>query len=271
MPSSSVAEVVMSGVRDALSGLVERILPPALHTRPIEWVRAALGAALGLLMPVLLCAQLFGDEVALGLLGPLGASAVLLFAVSSGALSQPWSILGSYLCAVLVACSVGLLQLPVLASVLLTLSGTLLLMCMLRCLHPPGGAVALCLANGHPELAAMGFAALAPVLLCAGGLLGWALLYNNLTGVRYPKAPASEPPPPEPSAPEVWAGITAADLQRALEEFGEFVDVTAEDLEELVLRSQRHAMQRSLGEVFGGDPYASDGSQASGSQRCDQS
>ena len=32
-----------------------------------------------------------------------GASAVLLFAVSSGALAQPWSIIGSYLCAGVIA------------------------------------------------------------------------------------------------------------------------------------------------------------------------
>ena len=91
---------------------------------------------------------------------------------------------------------------------------------------------------------------LAPVLLCAAGLLGSALLFNNLTGVRYPKAPAAEPQPAEPTRPDVWVGITAADLQQALAEFGEFVDVTAEDLEEIVLRSERLALQRSLGEVF---------------------
>ncbi|SDS68992.1 HPP family protein [Pseudomonas oryzae] len=232
-------------------GLLARILPPVQHTRPMEWLRAALGAALGTLVPLLLCGLLFGQEVALCLLGPLGASAVLLFAVASGALSQPWSILGSYLCAALVAIVVGLLHLPALATLLLALGGALLAMYALRCLHPPAAAVALSLAQGHPTLAGMGFAALAPVLLCAGALLGCALLFNNLTGVRYPKAPVAEPAPPEPARPDVWVGITAADLQRALEEFGEFVDVTPEDLEEIVLRSERHALQRSFGEVFG--------------------
>lgn len=238
----------MNRVRDGLGRRLGRALPPALHTRPVEWARAALGAALGVLAPLLLCGQLFGEEVAFALLGPLGASAVLLFAVSSGALSQPWSILGSYLSAALVATAVALLHLPALATLALALGGALLAMCALRCLHPPGAALALCLAQGHPALDALGFAVLLPVLLCGGGLLACALLFNNLTGVRYPRAPAAEPP--QPARPDTWVSISAADLQQALEEFGEFVDVTPEDLEEIVLRSERYALQRSLGEVF---------------------
>lgn len=249
----------MSGVSEGLRRRLERVLPPTLHTRPAEWARAALGAAFGVLVPLLLCGQLFGEEVAFGLLGPLGASAVLLFAVSSGALSQPWSILGSYLCAALVATAVALLHLPALATLLLALGGALLAMCALRCLHPPAAAVALCLAQGHPALDVLGFGVLLPVLLSAAGLLACALLFNNLTGVRYPKTPATEPSPPQPARPDVWVSITAADLQQALEEFGEFVDVTAEDLEEIVLRSERYALQRSLGEVFAADASAQGG------------
>lgn len=87
---------------DSLS-MLARWLPAAINTRPTEWSRAAIGMALGTLFSVWLCAQVFGMEVALHLLGPLGASAVLLFAVSSGALAQPWSIIGSYLCAAVIA------------------------------------------------------------------------------------------------------------------------------------------------------------------------
>ena len=75
--------------------MLARWLPAAINTRPAEWSRAAIGMALGTLFSVWLCAQMYGLEVAMHLLGPLGASAVLLFAVSSGALAQPWSIIGS--------------------------------------------------------------------------------------------------------------------------------------------------------------------------------
>lgn len=229
---------------------VARLLPPTLHTRPLDWARAALGATLGMLLALWLCGTLFGREVALLVLGPLGASALLLFAVSSGALSQPWSILGGYLCAALVATTVAH-WLDGLPAVGLALGGTLLAMCMLRCLHPPGAALALCLVQGHAAVAQLGFGVLAPVLLAGACLLAWALLFNNLTGVRYPKAAVVETPLPAlPAGDEIRAEITAADLQRALEEFGEFVDVTVEDLEEIVRRSERHARKRTLGEVF---------------------
>jgi CBS domain-containing membrane protein len=89
--------------------MLDRWLPAAINTRPSEWSRAAIGMALGTLLSVWVCAQVFGMEVALHLLGPLGASAVLLFAVSSGALAQPWSIMGSYLCAGVVALLVAAL------------------------------------------------------------------------------------------------------------------------------------------------------------------
>ncbi|MCQ4345907.1 HPP family protein [Pseudomonas stutzeri] len=226
---------------------VARLFPPSLHTHPLEWGRAALGAAFGVLLPLLLCGALFGRELALLVLGPLGASAVLLFAVSSGALSQPWSILGSYLCATLVATAAGL-WLDGLAAICVALGGTLLAMCALRCLHPPGAALALCLVQGHAGIAPLGFGVLGPVLLAAGGLLVCALLFNNLTGVRYPRTPAVQPP--LVAAERVRAEITAADLQQALDEFGGFVDVTADDLEEIVRRSARHARRRSLGEAF---------------------
>lgn len=229
---------------------VARLFPPSLHTRPLEWVRAALGAVFGVLVPFLLCSALFERELALSLLGPLGASAVLLFVVSSGALSQPWPLLGSYLCAVLVAIGVAQGQWPLLLAMPLALGGALLAMCVLRCLHPPGAALALCLVQGQPLASAQVVEVLAVVLLAACGLLGSALLFNNLTGVRYPKVAAVEPPADTVVAGGPAAGITAADLQLALAEFGEFVDVTAEDLEEIVRRSERHARRRGLGEVF---------------------
>ena len=77
--------------------------PAATHTRPLEWGRAALGTLFGVLGATLLCGWLYGTPVALGLLGPAAASAILLFTVPSGALSQPWSLVGSYLSAALVA------------------------------------------------------------------------------------------------------------------------------------------------------------------------
>lgn len=227
--------------------MLARWLPAAINTRPTEWSRAAIGMALGTLFSVWACSQVFGIEVAYHLIGPLGASAVLLFAVSSGALAQPWSIIGGYLCAGVVALLVAHVLGRTLGSACLAAGMALILMCWLRCLHPPAGAVALTMVLADPMTIAMDWKALEPVMLSAACLLLAALAYNNLTRIRYPKRPA-EPAPAV--APVDIQAITAEDLKLALADMEAFIDVTPEDLEQLIHNSELHAKRRSIGQVF---------------------
>jgi len=90
------------------------------------------------------------------------------------------------------------------------------------------------------------------VAMTAGvGLLACALLYNNLTRVPYPR------PHPGTQAvhhthdplPSERVGIRSEDLDQALEELGEFVDVTRDELERIILATEQHALQRSLGGI----------------------
>ena len=231
------------------------LLGGQLATRPRELLRATVGAALGLSLSVWLCQQLFGTAVATLLIGPVGASAILLFAVPSGALAQPWSILGGYLTSAVVATAVAQLgghSLPM-ASLAVCLS--LLAMFMLRCLHPPGGAVALCVVLAGPALQALGERAILPVMLNAISLLTLAVLYNNLTGVRYPKraAPKIDLHRSGNSHTALRSGITGDDLDTALEGFGGFVDLTREDLGQLIERAESASLQRRAGAIRAAD------------------
>jgi CBS domain-containing membrane protein len=230
-----------------------RWFPAAINTRPSEWARAAIGMALGTMFSVWLCSQVFGIEVAQHLIGPLGASAVLLFAVSSGALAQPWSILGGYLCAGVVALLVAQVVGRTLGSACLAAGMALMLMCWLRCLHPPAGALALLLVLADPATIALEWKALGPVMLSAMTLLLSALAYNNLTRIRYPKR-AREPMASVPAdhPPIDSQAITAQDLKLALADMEAFFDVTPEDLEQLIHASELHARRRSIGEVLSG-------------------
>jgi CBS domain-containing membrane protein len=180
------------------------------------------------------CRELYGIDITLHLLGPVGASAVLLFAVSTGALAQPWSILGSYLIAALVALlSIRLLGNTINAASLAVCS-SILLMCVFRCLHPPAAAVAICIVTSKNELSPLGLHVLGPVMLNAVCLLAGALIYNNLTRVRYPKAQTRELPVPE---------------QVPLNSEGEFVDVSREDLEEILHKTEEHALRRNRSDI----------------------
>ena len=241
----------MTQYRSAFFGWLHSFRPLPSNTRPREWLRAALGAIFGVLLSTLACQQFFGNEIAQHLLGPLGASAFLLFAVSSGAMAQPWSILGSYLTATLVALLMVRLLGQTLTAACLAVGLSLLLMCLLRCLHPPAGAVALGVVLATPAMLAMGVSVLLPVMLNALCLLVCALLYNNLTQVRYPKfhGPLADVHHTADPAPDQRIGIQVDDLQLALKDFGEFVDITHEDLERLIHSSEKHALRRSMGNI----------------------
>ncbi|WP_296310631.1 MULTISPECIES: HPP family protein [unclassified Pseudomonas] len=231
-----------------MKNLLRSFIPHSLNTHPAEWSRAAIGACLGIFVSAVFCRELYGIDITLHLLGPVGASAVLLFAVSTGALAQPWAILGSYLIAALVALlSIRLLGNTINAASLAVCS-SILLMCVLRCLHPPAAAVAICIVTSKNELSPMGLQVLGPVMLNAVCLLAGALIYNNLTRVRYPKAQASELPAPE-QVPLNSDGFNAEDLDKALEETGEFVDVSREDLEEILHKTEAHALRRNRSDI----------------------
>ena len=231
--------------------MLARWLPAAINTRPAEWSRAAIGMALGTLLSVWVCAQVFGMEVALHLLGPLGASAVLLFAVSSGALAQPWSIIGSYLCAAVVALLVARVLGRTLGSACLAAGMTVILICWLRCLHPPAGGLAMTLVLADPSSAALGWQELPAVMLGAAALLMCALAYNNATRTRYPKG-ATEVPGifTNKSQAARDPSITAADLKLALADMEQFYDIEPSELEQLIHAAESHARRRSIGQLL---------------------
>ena len=234
-----------------LNNWFSRLLPAPLNIPPKEWLRAGVGALLGLFLAGFVCSLAFGPTVALHLLGPLAASAVLLFAVHSGALAQPWPFVGSYASAT----AVGLVLHHCFGSALwvaaLALGVAILLMCLLRCLHPPGGGVAVSVVLADSSLAAMGDQVFEPIMLNALVLVAVAVIYNRLTGVRYPKTatPRKDLHHTADVLPGERVGVSGKDLDQALEELGEFVDVTRDELERIIMATEQHALKRSLGGI----------------------
>lgn len=231
---------------------IRSFLPHSLNTRPSEWARAAIGACLGVLLSALLSGYVFGSDVTLHLLGPIGASAVLLFAVSTGALAQPWSIIGGYL----VSAVTAVLCIKLLGNTVLAASAAVCLaisiMCLCRCLHPPAAAVAISIVVSKQELSPLGLQVLGPVMLIASALLFTALIYNNLTRVRYPKA-HGRPAPSAPSEPLAKASeplhFNSEDLDSALSDIGTFVDVSREDMAAILHQTEQNALHRDRTDI----------------------
>ncbi|CAK14752.1 HPP family protein [Pseudomonas entomophila] len=233
---------------------LQRLLPAPLNIPPKEWLRAGIGALLGLFLAGYLCSLAYGPSIALHLLGPLAASAVLVFAAHSGPLAQPWPVLGSYALAGVVGLAMRQGFGDGLWVAAAALGIAILLMCLLRCLHPPGGGVAVSAVLADPGLVALGDHLLEPVLLNALVLVAVAVLYNRLTGVRYPKGtvPRKDLHHTRDPLPSERVGISSADLDLALAEIGEFVDVTRDELERIVLATEQHALRRSLDGIDAG-------------------
>jgi CBS domain-containing membrane protein len=151
-------------------------------------MRACTGALFGIALAGLCSYLLLGSAPdTVWLIAPMGASAVLLFAAPASPLAQPWSIMGGNMVAAVIGVTCAkLIGEPVMAAAF-AVSSSIVAMFALRCLHPPGGAVALTVVLGGPAVHAMGYSfVVLPVGINSLLLLLTALFFNNATGRRYP-------------------------------------------------------------------------------------
>lgn len=181
------------------------------------------------------------------LIAPLGASAVLVFAVPNSPLAQPWSVVGGNTVSALVgiAC-VYLLPDPLLAA---SMAVALAITCMfaLRCLHPPGGASALLMVLAGIDHFSYAFM---PVFVNSLLLVLVGLLYHHLSGKRWPFALAAAPAPaPSQSQAMAKPRFSQEDLDAALVRYNQVVAMNTEDLVQLLQSAQANAYQRTLGEL----------------------
>jgi CBS domain-containing membrane protein len=198
---------------------------------PREIVRASIGACLGILLTALVCTFWLGTSGAAPLLiAPIGASAVLLFAIPASPLAQPHAIIGGNLLSALVGVTCAhFVPLPILAAAL-AVAGAVAAMAICRCVHPPSGAVALTAVIGGPHIVGSGYGfVLVPVLLNSVLLVLAALAYNNATRRTYPHRAHTPPHPPAPFPVK----LAKADFEAVLAGYGETLAIGADDLEAL--------------------------------------
>lgn len=158
----------------------------------------------------------------------MGATAVLLFSVPHGQLSQPWPVIAGHcfsafigvLCArhiphqdLAAACAVGL---------------SIGLMHQFKCIHPPGGATALIAVIGGPAIHDLGYGfVLFPILINATLMVALAVLINVcFSWRRYPAFLNRRPAPRTPLRP----GPSHEEIVAALKRLDSFVDITEDDL-----------------------------------------
>lgn len=214
--------------------------PALAGTTPKERLLSCLGALLGIAATALMLGLMLPSSPALAyLIAPLGASAVLLFAVPTSPLAQPWPVLGGNALSAIVGTAVAHAVPPGALGAGLAVAAAMLTMSLLRCLHPPGGAVALLAVLGGPgDLATQ---ATYPAVVAANSALlvlaGWA--FHRARTRTYPHGAALRAP-----STTVPAHFTQPDIDAALADLGASFDVNRADLQALLERAQVHAARR---------------------------
>ena len=153
----------------------------------LERFRSFLGVFIGLAL-VTLIAKYLGELNGLDdwLMASIGASAFLVFVLPQSPMAQPWAVIAGNTLSALVGISiVHLVNEPLIA---MSLAASLSILCMfsLRCLHPPAAAVSLIVVLGHVIHYRYAFF---PVMVNSALLVLVGVIYNNLTGKRYPNRP----------------------------------------------------------------------------------
>ena len=223
-----------------------RPAPTSVSAR--EQLRSALGALVGILVTGAVATWCVGATGALPfLIAPMGASAVLLFAVPSSPLAQPWSIVGGNLVASLVGVTAAILVHPPLLAASVAIGVAIAIMFVARCIHPPSGAVTLTAVLGGPAISKLGYGfVLAPVLLNSAILVLVALAFNNATRRRYPHAQIA--PIPDSSA-AARLGFSPRDLDAVLARYDQVLDISRPDMDALFEAAERQAFRRRFGSV----------------------
>jgi CBS-domain-containing membrane protein len=191
-----------------------------------EKIVSMVGGLISILLLIFITERVLSLSGAMAVIASMGASAVLLFAVPHGQLSQPWPVLaGHVLSAVIgVICSKFIQGTELAAAFAVCLS--IGAMHHFKCIHPPGGATALTAVLGGSAIHEMGFRfILYPVLLNCLLMVGIAVLFNVFFGWRrYPAYLGHRELPPTPGTP------SHEEIVAALRSIDSFVDVNEDDL-----------------------------------------
>lgn len=178
------------------------------------------------------------------LITSMGASAVLLFAVPQGALSQPWHVFGGHVVSAAVGVTCHSLFPSYAWTGALAVGLAVSVMYYLRCIHPPGGATALLAVIGGPDVYDLGYAyVITPVAVNVISILLMAVVFNAFfPWRRYPAHLSRRHRISAQTKPaERQYELTREDFSAAMQVLNSYVDITADSLTELLELAKQHA------------------------------
>ncbi|MDH5391731.1 MAG: HPP family protein [Gammaproteobacteria bacterium] len=208
-----------------------------------EKLIASLGGVLGISITYFISYHTTGHQGAAIIVPSMGASAVLLFAVPHGALSQPWALFAGHLVSAVVGVSCYMLIADPFIAAGLAVGLAIGAMHILNCIHPPGGATALAAVIGGPAIHDLGFLyVLNPIYINVLAIFFIALLFNSFfPWRRYPVCMMRFIENQDQPADNKRSPLQQQHIEQAKQDMDLVIDVTTEDLNRLFLLSLEHA------------------------------
>lgn len=236
-----------------------RFNPILLGATARDRVFACLGAIVGIVLAALIGSLVHGSDDALPwIVAPIGASAVLLFAVPTSPMAQPWPIVGGNALSALVGFAVGQALGHGALACGLAVGLAIAVMSVTRSLHPPGGAAALTGALGGSLVDSAGWLfPVAPVALNALVLVGVGWSFHRLSGHPYPHPKGVAVVTRDP-LPSERVGVRDEDLDAVLAGIGETFDIEREDLRLLLGQLEMQVLARRRPELTCGEIMSRD-------------
>ncbi len=184
----------------------------------------------------------------------MGASAIILFFIPGSPLAQPWSFVGGQLVSAVVgvACALNISETATAAAV--AVGGAVLMMLLMRCLHPPAAATSLTPIMAGTSITSLGYSfVLVPVAINVITMLLLAIIINRWVMTR-------DYPSPLPvkkktrqrhtlSEPSHQIGFSEQDLDLALKDSDVFIDMTHAELGHVLTQVEKNAFKRIKGDI----------------------
>tara|TARA_R110000868_G_scaffold174705_3_gene411558 strand:+ start:1721 stop:2701 length:981 start_codon:yes stop_codon:yes gene_type:complete len=235
-------------------------------TSHAEKIISALGGFLGIacvfwLTHLVIAAGLLDQSGGVLVIASMGASAVLLFAVPHGALSQPWAVAGGHLISGVIGITCFKLFGNTFVIAGLAVGLAIGAMYYLRCIHPPGGATALTVVMGGSAINELGYQyLLVPVAINVVVILLVSLVFNAFFAWRrYPAHLGHKFKKPIAVKPsDRQFELTHEDFAAAMQELDSYVDITPEGLSDLLELAKQHAEKNIThpSEIIAGHIYS---------------
>lgn len=213
-----------------------------------EQLVSALGGFLCIILIAFISFQFTGASAAALIVPSMGASAVLLFAVPHGKLSQPWPLLGGNLISAIIGVSCYKIIPDLFLAAGMAVGLSIAAMHLLNCIHPPGGATALAAVIGGPVIYKLGYQyVITPILLNVTIIFLVAFIFNSLfPWRRYPANMVKFINTSETKNNSGQQLIDKVCIEKAISDMDLLIDVTTDDLQQLFALTLQHSSVQLL-------------------------